>query len=125
MYFISKIFVLLRNLSLFDCFYKCYDNIKLIYKVLLFIGILFYFIYQALTGNNGYKSYLSIKQQVITKQEELDNLKSQLKEIKNKVELLSNNSLDLDMLEERCRAILNYSYPNEIIIRSKMICKLF
>ncbi len=83
--------------------------------------MLFYFIYQALTGNNGYRSYLEIKKQVIVKQEELDNLNRQLKEVKQKVDLLSNNSLDLDILEERCRVMLNYSYPNEIIIRSKLI----
>ena len=107
--------------KVFNYFDKYYSSVQLAYKVFLFIGILFYFVYQALTGNNGYKSYLVIKQQVITKQEELDNLKSQLNEIKRKVDLLSNKSLDLDILEERCRSILNYSYPNEIIIRSKMI----
>lgn len=100
---------------------RYYRSARLIYKVFLFIGILFYFTYQALTGNNGYRSYLVIKQQVITKQKELDELKSKLNELKQKVDLLSSKSLDLDILEERCRAILNYSYPNDIIIRSKTI----
>ena len=100
---------------------RYYRSARLIYKVFLFIGILFYFTYQALTGANGYRSYLVIKQQVIEKQKELDTLKNQLNELKQKVDLLSSKSLDLDILEERCRAMLNYSYPNDIIIRSKTI----
>ncbi|MBQ9440989.1 MAG: septum formation initiator family protein [Alphaproteobacteria bacterium] len=99
----------------------CLDDIRSIYKLLLFIAVLFYFIYQALTGANGYKSYLIIKQQVNTKQKELDQLKCQLNELKQKVDLLSDNALDLDILEERCRAILNYSYSSDIIIRSKSV----
>ena len=97
------------------------DDIRVVYKVFLFIAILFYFVYQALTGANGYKSYLVIKQQVITRQNELDKLKCQLNELKQKVDLLSDNALDLDILEERCRAILNYSYSSDIIIRSKSV----
>ena len=98
-----------------------FDDIRSIYKVLLFIGVLFYFIYQSLTGDNGYNSYLVLNQQVITKQKELDKLKSQLNDLKQKVDLLSDKALDLDILEERCRAMLNYSYPNDIIIRSKSV----
>ena len=104
-----------------DYFDKCYKGVRSIYRILIFVGILFYFIYQALTGNNGYKSYLIIKQQVVTKQKELDSLKKQLNELKKNVDLLSSKSLNLDILEERCRIILNYSYPNDIIIRSKTI----
>lgn len=100
---------------------KCYSGARLAYKIFVFIGILFYFVYQALTGDNGYRSYLVIKQQVIAKQKELDKLKFQLEKVKQKVDLLSNQALDLDILEERCRAMLNYSYPNDIIIRSKSI----
>lgn len=107
--------------SISDYLDKYYRSVRLVYKISISIGILFYFIYQALTGANGYKSYLVIKQQVITKQKELDDLKSKLNELKQKVDLLSSKSLDLDILEERCRAMLNYSYPNDIIIRSKFI----
>ena len=105
-----------------DYFDKYYSGVRLVYRIFIFIGILFYFIYQALTGNNGYKSYLIIKEQVTIKQNELNLLKYQLNELKRKVDLLSGNSLDLDILEERCRIMLNYSYPSDIIIRSKTIC---
>ncbi|MBR1944111.1 MAG: septum formation initiator family protein [Alphaproteobacteria bacterium] len=104
-----------------DCFDKYYSGVRLTYKILVFIGILLYFTYQAFTGDNGYKSYLIIKQQVIDKQQKLDKLKYQLSELKQKVDLLSSQSLDLDILEERCRIMLNYSYPSDIIIRSKTI----
>ena len=93
------------------------NSVRLVYKVFIFIGILFYFIYQALTGANGYKSYLIIKQQVTNEQKKLDILKTQLEEIKQKVDLLSSNSLDLDILEERCRTMLNYSYKNDMARR--------
>ena len=41
--------------------------------------------------------------------------------MKRRVKLLSDTSLDLDLLEERARVILNYCYPNEIIVKRSNI----
>ncbi len=36
--------------------------------------------------------------------------------MERRVTLLSNTSLDLDMLEERARVMLNYAHPDDLII---------
>jgi cell division protein FtsB len=57
------------------------------------------------------------KRQIITQTEKLKNLEENLEILKKHVTLLSNNSLDLDLLEERCRIILNYCDSEDVILR--------
>jgi cell division protein FtsB len=73
------------------------------------------------SGENGLLSYLKMRKQITETTEKLDGIKDNLKSLQRNVELLSNKTLDKDMLEERCRAILNYSYPDEITIKEKSI----
>ena len=96
-----------------------YHKTRFSYKLFLLIVTLLYFVYHAIAGENGYRSYLTIKQQVELRQTELQALTHKLNDLKQKVTLLSNDSLDSDMLEERCMAMLNYSYSDDIIIRSE------
>lgn len=77
--------------------------------------------YHTLSGKNSYKSYVVLKKEIDERQKILDELKNRLKNVKLKVDHLSNTSLDLDLLEERCRAMLNYGYNDEIIIRTSTI----
>lgn len=102
----------------FDNYYK---QIRFIYKLLAFFGMLAYLGYHSLTGNNGYRAYKVIKKQVEQKQNELSVLRAEFEELKINVNHLSNKTLDLDLLEERCRIMLNYTYPDEIVIRSSTI----
>ena len=98
---------------------KYYKKIKPLYKLIFVILVLFYFTYHAIAGANGYRSYLVIKSDVQKKQSIYDDLLKEFNFLKNKVELLSDKSIDLDLLEERCRIILNYSLPEDIVVRYK------
>ena len=102
----------------FDNYYR---QIRFIYKLLAFLGALTYLGYHSLSGNNGYRSYKIIKKQVEEKQKKLSVLKAEFEDLKVKVEHLSSKTLDLDLLEARCRIMLNYLYPDEVIIRSETI----
>ncbi len=98
-----------------------YKQIRFLYKLLAFLGMLVYLGYHSLSGENGYKSYKIIKKEVEERQKKLSALNAEFAELKIKVEHLSNKSLDLDLLEERCRTMLNYAYPGNVIIRTTTI----
>jgi cell division protein FtsB len=76
-----------------------------------------YFLFHAISGNNGLLSYVKIKKQLVEQTEKLMILKGDLEALKLRVKLLSSASLDLDLLEERCRAVLNYCFPDDTIVK--------
>jgi cell division protein FtsB len=73
-----------------------------------------------ITGENGLISYVGIKKQVEEREVILNERLAELVFLKRRVELLSSKTLDLDILEERCRVILNYCYPGDVVIRDKV-----
>ncbi|MDO4975020.1 MAG: septum formation initiator family protein [Alphaproteobacteria bacterium] len=97
------------------------NNIKLIYKISAILLVFIYFVFHALSGENGLRAYLVTKNQLKNQTEKLEKIEYALDSLKRNVRLLSSESLDLDLLEERCRIILNYSAQDDVIIRSKSI----
>ena len=97
------------------------NNIKLVYKISAILLVFIYFIFHALSGENGLRAYLVTKNQLKKQTEKLEKVEYALDSLKRNVRLLSSESLDLDLLEERCRIILNYSAQDDVIIRSKSI----
>jgi cell division protein FtsB len=75
-----------------------------------------YFIYHAVQGDRGILAWLRVNQQLEAAQQELAKSTADRAALEQRVALLSNSSLDLDMLEERARVMLNFSDPNDIII---------
>lgn len=102
----------------FDIYYK---QVRFASKSLFFLCAVVYLGYHSISGQNGYHSYRIVKKQMEERQKVLDRLKLEFDKLKTDVEFLSNSSLDLDLLEERCRIMLNYGYPSEIIIRTNSI----
>ena len=76
-----------------------------------------YFGYHAVSGDGGVVAYIRLKKQVAEKQEELDTKKEEFKSLERKVKLLSDKTLDPDLLEERCRAINNLSDASDCIVK--------
>lgn len=75
-----------------------------------------YFSYFAIRGDRGLFKYLYLQEKV-AEAEKLSNSYDRKKdELEQKVKLLSSNSLDLDLLDERARAVLNVIGDNEFII---------
>jgi cell division protein FtsB len=75
-----------------------------------------YFVYHAVEGDRGILAWMQVNQQIKTAQAELDDSDSQRTAMEQRVALLSNSSLDLDMLEERARVMLNYAHPDDLVI---------
>lgn len=87
-------------------------NLSLTFTSLLLI---LYFIYHSFSGDRGIFVYLKLKAQYEELQNELELVRSQRLDLEHKVNLLQNNSLDLDILEEQVKANLGYVKENEVV----------
>ena len=75
-----------------------------------------YFIYHAVQGDRGILAWLRVNQQLEAAQVELTQSATDRAALEQRVALLNNSSLDLDMLEERARIMLNFSDPDDVVI---------
>jgi cell division protein FtsB len=80
-----------------------------------------YFVYHAVQGDRGIVAWMQLNQQIRVAEAELDQTDLERREMEQRVALLSNASLDLDMLEERARVMLNFAHPDDLVIFLKQI----
>lgn len=83
-------------------------------------GLIFYFAYNAYTGDHGLVAKRNFEQEMSRLEDDLATLKAQRKALEHKVSLLAARQLDPDMLDEEGRRQLNFVHPKEIVLlRSK------
>lgn len=75
-----------------------------------------YFVFHAIHGDRGILAWLRLNQELKAATAEAVQAADDRAAMERRVTLLSNNSLDLDMLEERARVMLNYAHPDDLII---------
>ena len=75
-----------------------------------------YFTYFAVRGDRGILRYMYLREKVAEAEKISANYDKKRSELEQKVNLLSSSSLDLDLLDERARAVLNVIGDNEFII---------
>jgi cell division protein FtsB len=73
-----------------------------------------YFGMNAFSGNRGLKAKQDIDQQVAELSTELARLKLERSQWERRIALLKSSGLDPDMLDERARALLDYSHPHDL-----------
>jgi len=83
-----------------------------------FLGICVaaYFAYHAIQGDRGLMAWVRLSLEVETQRGERDDLARRRTTLEHRVKLLHPESLDPDMLGERARVMLNFGYPNELVI---------
>ena len=64
--------------------------------------LMIYFAFHAINGDRGLLKYLYLRQEIAEAQKIAGHYNSQKLKLEEKVKHLSNSSLDLDLLEERC-----------------------
>ncbi len=96
-------------------------SIRQILTHLISIVIMGYFTYHIFKGDRGVIAYFRMQQIVADHEKELAEQNQLRKQIEKRVYLLKPDSLDLDLLEERARSVLNYAHPDEIIIHEGSI----
>ena len=80
------------------------------------IAALGYFAYHAIQGDRGLFAWMALNQQLKQTRALADAVGAQRSEIENRVERLSSNSLDPDLLDERVRVMLNYASQDAVVI---------
>ncbi len=75
-----------------------------------------YFGVNAYSGARGLKAKEDIGRQMLALNDQLDRLRLEHAQWKRRIDLLKSNDLDPDMLDERARALLDYSDPAELTL---------
>jgi cell division protein FtsB len=78
----------------------------------LFIG---YFAVNAYTRNRGLRASYDLEQQLSEMKGELARLKAERRVWDHRVSLLRSDRIDPDMLDERVRAMLDYTDPHDVV----------
>ena len=85
-------------------------------RVINFVILFFYFSFYTINGERGLRRYLHLQQELSYAEKIAEKYSKKKAELEAKVRLLSSDSLDLDMLDERTRVILNYANSDEFVI---------
>lgn len=80
------------------------------------VAFLSYFGYHSLHGDYGLRAAQDFERQRIARSAELVELVGRRERLERQVQLLSDGSLERDMMDEKARYQLNMSRPDEIVI---------
>jgi cell division protein FtsB len=87
----------------------------------LAITIIGYFLYHTAQGERGLASYAALSERVDMADARLARLRAERLGIEHNVGLLRPDSLDLDMLDERARAVLNITDDDDILVHEDLL----
>ncbi|MGH6805903.1 MAG: FtsB family cell division protein [Ensifer adhaerens] len=87
---------------------------------LIAVAFLSYFGYHSMHGGYGLKATEQFDRQIVERQARLDELTKQRTTLEREVQLMSDGSLERDMLDEKARLALNMSRSDEIVIFHRM-----
>ncbi|MBO7332523.1 MAG: septum formation initiator family protein [Alphaproteobacteria bacterium] len=103
-------------MSLIESFKK---HPKYLILPLLCLFLAGYFAYHALTGQRGLLRYLELKKEIAKDTAIAENIRAERLELQARVDSLSPENLDLDMLDEVGRRTLNLSEKDDYLIFEK------
>jgi cell division protein FtsB len=80
--------------------------------------LIFYFGFQALTGDRGLLSRAQRNATLGEKSAELTQLTGERQDLERRAQLLRDQSLSADLLDERARSLLGLADPRDYVIRT-------
>lgn len=83
----------------------------------LLIGVIAVFAHSGLQSDHGLAAFREAGDEERRLIAELETVRAERVELENKVLRLSDRYLDLDLLDERARAVLGLVRPDEIVVR--------
>ena len=83
----------------------------------LALSVSVWFVYQGFTGENGAQARLSTEFQSQELTDQIAIHQAELDRLKNLTQRLSSQTLDLELLDERARAVLGLINVNEVLIK--------
>lgn len=82
----------------------------------LVLGLLAYFGYHVVQGDNGLLSYLRLKQELAAQETTVADVTATRQALAHRVRLMRPSSIDPDILDEQVRATLGFARTDEVII---------
>src|SRR3954469_18547533 len=79
-------------------------------------AIVGYFAYHAIQGDRGLIALSHLQNEIQQAEAVLAQVRGERTDLEQRASLLKRHHLDPDMLDERARAVLNYSHPDDVII---------
>jgi cell division protein FtsB len=79
---------------------------------------IFYFGFQALTGQRGLLSWTQRRDTLADNRQQLAHLQAERRDLEIQAQLLRDGHLSLDLLDERARSLLGYVDPQDYVIRT-------
>ncbi len=107
------------NRSLFSRRLLLITRIRPFVPIALLAFLIFYFGFQAMTGDRGVLAWSRSDETMAVKTRELQQLQRERAELEIRARLLRDQSLSKDLLEERARSLLGLSDPRDYVIRTK------
>jgi cell division protein FtsB len=92
------------------------DRAKHLLVTFLCVAIIGYFVLHGVMGERGFVALSKLEYQVSNATTELTRIQTERKTLEARTRLLRPDGLDLDMLDERARATLGYTKPNEYVV---------
>ncbi len=72
--------------------------------------------YHMILGQGGIEVNRQLNTEIEITKKELHSVQNEYHTLNHRISLLREDNLDLDLLEERVRDVLNYGYENEVIL---------
>jgi cell division protein FtsB len=94
-----------------------FANLRYYIPTAVLAFLIFYFGFQALTGDRGLLSTAERTDKLEAKTEQLVQLRHQREDLEIRAKLLRSDSLSADLLEERTRSRLGFADPRDYVIR--------
>ena len=86
--------------------------------IAILAALIFYFGFQALTGDRGILAWTDRDETLAARTAELKRLQAERADLEVRARLLRDGSLSKDLLEERARSLLGLSDPRDYVIRT-------
>lgn len=90
-----------------------------LWQLSLLLAIMFLMLWSAyhmIFGVGGIEVNKQLNAEIEITKKELLSIQNEYQTLNHRISLLKEDNLDLDLLEERVRYILNYGYENEVLL---------
>lgn len=94
---------------------------KTIINIFIIVLIATYMSYHILNGNRGIFALFDIKKSVETNRVKLEEIEKNKELLSKRIFFLRPNNLDIDILEERAKAVLNMICEDEVVVDVKEV----
>ena len=91
-------------------------NFRRIASNVVWICVSGYFLFHIFTGARGAVAWARLSTEVTELEAKLKRLQEENAFLENKIHLLSDNNLDIDLLQEQAMAILGYANANDTVV---------